>query len=94
MSNCSNHRKDLMGQTDMQHIAQDIGNLHYETLGYMLNYLSKKLKEDSRKDWQAGRIQIANRLKLASQHIKDARIQIQEAWQISKPFMENQNPEP
>jgi hypothetical protein len=88
MSNCSNNRKDLFGQNDMQHVAEDIGNLHYQTFSHLLKHLSKKLKQDSRKDWAAGRIQIANRLKTASDDIKKAFVSINEAWEISKPFME------
>ena len=87
MSNCSNHRKDVHGETDMKHLAEEIGNLHYETLSILLIYLNKKLVEDSKKDNAAGRKVISRALNKAANDIKSAQIHISRAWEISKPFM-------
>jgi hypothetical protein len=89
MSNCSNHKKDLYGESDMKKVAEAIGDLHYETLAQLLKALSQKLKQDSRKDWKSGRVRLANLLKEASVDIKNSYTQIVSAYQISKPFMED-----
>lgn len=87
MSDCSNHKKDLFGESDMKHLAGLISELHCESLAILLKELSKNLKQDSRKDWANKRMQLSNRLKEASDHLKVAYTYINEAWQISKPFM-------
>lgn len=87
MSNCSNHRKDLFGQTDMKHVAEDIGNLHYESFSHLLTHLHDKLKRDAALDLLAGRKKISMELSLAANKINLAWLHIREAWKISEPFM-------
>jgi hypothetical protein len=85
---CSKHKKEVAGISDMKQLAEMIGDLHYETMCDFLSELRKKLHSDSRRDWKNRKVQLSNRLKTASLHIKAAYISINEAWQISKPFME------
>lgn len=94
MSNCSNHRKDVHGETDMKHLAEEIGNLHYETLQNFLGYLGIKLYKDSIKDRIAGREKLGYSLLDASDNIQSAANNIKTAWQICKPFMETENHNP
>ncbi len=93
MDNCSKHRKDILGESDMKVLAEMIGDLHYEALASLFKELGKKLQQDSRNDWKNKKTQLSNRLKIASNCLKGAYVVITEAWQISKPFMEN-NTEP
>lgn len=94
MSNCSNHRKDIHGETDMKHLAEEIGNLHYETLAILLNNLSGKIQRDASKDMKAGREKLARKLWKAKDQIQDAFFSIYEAWKICEPFMEAEKSEP
>lgn len=94
MSNCSNHRKDVHGETDMQHLAEEVGNLHYETLAAFLNHLQQKLQFDAEKDFKAGRIKLAAELRNAGLKIDGAWWHIYNAWEISSPFMKSENTKP
>jgi len=87
MSNCSNHKKDVLGQTDMKHLADDIGNLHYESLANFLFHLEQKLKKDAALDLLGGRKKLSLSLSSASRKISMAWLHIKQAWEISKPFM-------
>lgn len=87
MGNCSNHRKDLFGQTDMKVVAEAIGDLHYETLAKLLKEIGNKIFYDSRKDRENGRTKLASQLWQSSLHIGTASGYISEASKISEPFM-------
>jgi hypothetical protein len=88
-NDCSKHKKDLFGETDMKKVAEAIGDLHYETLAVLLDQLSSKLYLDAAKDRADGRKMIAASLEYAASPIHEAHIFIEHAWQISKPFMES-----
>jgi hypothetical protein len=90
MSNCSKHKKEVAGVSDMKILAEMIGNLHYESLAGFLNELAAKLKIDAEKDYDGSRTRLADQLYYASNSIANAYYSIQEAWKISKPFMENE----
>ena len=87
MSNCSNHPKELYGESDMAKVAEAISNLHYETLAKLLYELKEKIYYDSVKDRKAGRTNLAHILGNAVTHFHYAAFEIETAWQISKPFM-------
>jgi hypothetical protein len=87
MSDCSNHKKDIAGITDMKQLAEMIGDLHYEMLAEFLAKLNQKLWEDGLRDKKDGRINLAIKLHKAANFLGDAYNQIYDAWQISKPFM-------
>jgi len=71
----------------LKELAEDIGNLHYESLAEFLNHLSTKLDNDSDKDMSAGRIKLSDTLVEAEYYVRHAADQISIAWTISKPFM-------
>ncbi len=87
-SNCSKHKKDVAGVSDMKVLAEMIGDLHYESLLQFLRDLSIKLELDGFKDQQAGRTNLGNHLMYASENITVAADFMDAAWQISKPFMQ------
>ena len=89
MSNCAQHKKEVAGITDMKLLAEMIGDLHYETLGKLLDALADKIYADGQKDFVNGRPSISHHLYNASHHIADAFLHIEKAWEISKPFMDN-----
>jgi len=49
MSNYINHKKEVLGESDMKVLAEKIGDLHYETLSEFICELSDKLFINSRK---------------------------------------------
>lgn len=92
MSDCSKHKKEVAGVSDMKKLAEMIGDLHYESLAHLLVELNIKLYLDSSKDFSENRIGLSNNLNAASNRIQEAAKYIYKAWQISKPFMQPQHP--
>ncbi len=87
MSDCSKHKKELFGQTDMKVVAEAIGDLNYETLSKLLWQLQTKLHNDAIKDISRHRFKLSHALERSSHFIYEAGNEIESAWQISKPFM-------
>lgn len=87
MSDCSQHKKEVAGISDMKQLAEMIGDLHYESFAQLLEHLSDKLLKDYRTDTEAGRKQLGLCLFDASVDLKCSSRFIHRAWQISKPFM-------
>lgn len=71
----------------LQELAEDIGNLHYESLLELMKALSVKFNEDAIKDAKANRMKLS--LVLMDAHIETERVAeaIESAWKISAPFM-------
>lgn len=85
---CQHHKKDVAGITDTEVLAEMIGDLHYETLAELFQYLAFKMQSDSHKDTLSGRLKLAARLHSAYNGLMLAQHSIEKAWQISRPFME------
>lgn len=84
---CSRHKKEVAGVTDMKQLAEMIGDLHYETLSDFLLELAEKIYKDGQNDFLNGRRMLSNRLFEAQYNIAKAHEFINQAWEISKPFM-------
>lgn len=91
MSNCANHKKELFGQTDMKHLANDIGSLHYETLTQLLYHLSKKIDQDAEVDYKAGREKLAAALQYAGMSLFESALRMEKVFKVCEPFMSKQN---
>lgn len=85
---CSEHKKEVAGISDMKVLAEMIGDLHYETFSEFLLELHKKLQIDLDKDKASERLQLAYELKWASIFINCASHHIKKSWELSKPFMQ------
>ena len=82
------HKKTITNYSGtMTELVEDIGDLYYDSLTDFLNLLSEKLEKDSLKDRERNRIKLSNFLKYASENIKQASSNIDDAWKICKPFM-------
>ena len=92
MSDCSQHKKDLYGHTDMKEVAETIGDLNYASLEELLGRLAIKLYKDGLKDRVSGREKLGYCLNDASDKITEAAKFIKSAWHISKPFMKQAAP--
>lgn len=90
--NCSKHKKEIAGISDMKLLAEMIGDLHYESFAELLKNLSDKIYNDGFKDRNSGKVRLSNELYFASGHLREAFKNIESAYHISKPFMkENQS---
>jgi hypothetical protein len=87
MNDCSQHKKDVAGITDMKIVAEMIGDLHYETLSKLLGHLANKIEMDAWNDTKSGRANLGRALYDGAVYLKNARLFIGKAWEISKPFM-------
>ncbi len=88
-NNCSKHKKEVAGISDMKVLAEIIGDLHYETLYDFMIELQIKLLKDSINDERGGRIKLSYCLADCAASIGQAAFEMKEAWEISKPFMIN-----
>ncbi len=69
-------------------VAKAVTKLRYDALSRFLRVLGVQLREDARRDEDAGRVQLADRLLDASLDISKAAEDIDRAWKISKPYDE------
>jgi hypothetical protein len=87
MEDCSKHKKEVAGVSDMKVLAEMIGDLHYQSLSELLYHLSNKIYADGEKDFANGRTTLSHYLFEAQINIHLAYQKIEQAWKISKPFM-------
>jgi len=83
----SKHKKNVGEYTDMKKLAEDIGDLHYETLEDFMGHLAVKFNKDASADSKRGRKELSIALRRAGHHVSTAWMNIRDAWSISKPFM-------
>lgn len=88
MSNCSQHKKEVAGISDMKQLAEMIGDLHYETLTELMRQLAFKISRDAGNDLNIGRNDLGVALVDTSLNILKVYRSVDRAWQISKPFMQ------
>jgi len=65
-------------------LAEEIGDLYYDSLSEFLKELSLKLKMDSKADKGRGRVKLSKNLENASELILGASKEIDLAWDICK----------
>ena len=73
-------------------LAEDIGNLKYDSLAAFLRLLAGKIEGDAAKDEARGRTLLAASLQDAAAQIAAAAVSIETAWQISEPHMTGSQP--
>lgn len=89
MSDCSQHKKELFGETDMKKVAEIIGDMHYEALAELIARIGLKLYKDGLKDRLNQRELLGYSLTDASDKMIEAANFIEKAWKISKPYMQS-----
>jgi hypothetical protein len=94
MSDCSKHKKEVAGISDMKVLAEAIGDLHYEALTKLFQQLQVKIEIDCDKDMTAGRTQLGWKLFEMAKALRTATDCAYDAWAVSKPFMGSKNSEP
>jgi hypothetical protein len=84
---CSRHKKEIAGISDMKVLAEMIGDLHYEAFRDLLYHLYKKVDADANRDNEADREKLAAALQYAGMSIFESALRIEKVWKISEPFM-------
>ena len=72
---------------DLRQLAEDLGDLRYDALSEFLHHLSQKIEQDGSKDAARNRFKLATTLKDCSEHLSNAKIAIDKAWEISEPYV-------
>ena len=88
MSDCSKHKKEVCGISDMKVLAEAIGDLHYLSLTQLLYELSNKFHSDAERDNEAGREKLASALQYTGMGLLEAALRVEKVWKICQPFME------
>lgn len=86
---CENHLKSVAGISDMKVLAEQISELHYETLVTLFDELRVKFYADAAKDSEGGREKLSVAIVRMSFNMEWARNNASKAWEVSKPFMNN-----
>lgn len=71
----------------MTQLAEDIGNLKYDSLQLFLILLSQKIENDGNKDLERGRLKLSENLIEASRALAASSANIGKAWKICEPYM-------
>lgn len=74
------HKTEVDYKGGMDKLAEDLGNLTYDSLAEFLTKLSEKLAKDSKADSDRKRPQLAKQLLYASRYIGNA-------WKLCEPHM-------
>lgn len=69
----------------MEQLAEDLGDLRYDTLAHIMTHLSDKLARDAAADSARGRAQLAASLERASALVADVANEIDRTWKICLP---------
>lgn len=66
-------------------LAQEMGDLYYDSLAELLTLLAQQIAADSEADLQRGRPKLAGELNGCAEHLQAAARHIQSAWTICAP---------
>lgn len=86
MDNCSQHKKDLFGETDMKKVAEAIRYMHHQTRAILIDEISRQISLEGLDD-QILKPKLANELFMVAGYLSKAADHSKFVWQISKPFM-------
>ena len=84
------HPIKISYEGSFEKLAEEIGNLRYDVLSNFLDLLSKKIYIDGEKDRGRGRIKLSQSLLFACESLEEARVHIETALKISRPFMKGE----
>jgi hypothetical protein len=70
-----------------QQLAEEVGNLFYDSLAEFLKLLYEKIEKDSKADEARGRVKLAANLHECAIKLKGASGDISKAWKICEPYM-------
>jgi hypothetical protein len=76
---------------DHQQLAEELGDLYYDSLAELLCKLGEKLERDAGADHRRGRMKLTAELAAAADHLYAAAERIAAAWLICKPYVAEMN---
>lgn len=82
------HNTEIKYEGGLEQLATDLGNLRYDILEKFLGKLAHKLYIDALADHRRNRLQLSSALNSAHYFLSFAKNEINQAWKISKPYME------
>jgi hypothetical protein len=74
-------------QGSPEQLAEEIGDLFYDSLADLLHLLSEKLQRDANADLARQRLKLGGHLQECSLHLERAAHDIQQAWRICEPHV-------
>ena len=81
------HKSEVEKYTgSMEELAEEIGNLKYDSLANFLDLLADKIQRDGQKDKERNRVKLANNLFQSAERIRESKGFIDKAWVICEPF--------
>ena len=83
----THHEKPKNYPNSLQDLAEEIGDLRYDSLALFLDFLSEKMKKDAEKDLASNRVKLAKNLFATAEKLHEAKIEIDTAWEICEPYM-------
>lgn len=84
------HKSYINGyEENFEKLAEEIGDLRYDSLEKFLYLLSEKLSKDSFADASRNRVKLSKLLNISSSQIKLASKAINTAWIICEPHMKD-----
>lgn len=84
------HKSYVEGyENELAKLSDKLGDLRYDTLSNFLDLLSYKLEKDSIADKERGRHKLSAKLRQSSDYIRQASVEIKDAWIICEPFMDD-----
>lgn len=75
---------------DLEQLAEELGDLFYDSLADFLHLFSEKIHRDAESDAWRKRPKLAGHLLACSRHLQQASAEIDKAWQICKPHVKPQ----
>jgi len=78
--------KDYDGSN--KELANQVGDLFYDSMSEFLVYLAQKIRTDGEKDHARGRVKLATELFACSDNILTASKNVSTAWKICEPYVE------
>ena len=79
------HVKNYAGPHEQ--LAEEIGDLFYDSLADFLRLLAAKADRDSHKDEVRGRQKLAAELQACADHLNQSALHIDAAWKICEPHV-------
>lgn len=85
------HSDTIPYYDDLEPLAEALGDLYYDTLADFLHFLGDKLMQDANADMRRDRSALSGHLMACSLYLENASHEIQQAWKICKPHVQDKN---
>ncbi len=72
----------------LKDLAQEVGNMRYDSLAEFMKYLSDNLSEQATKD-QNNKPQLAAKVEESASQLNVASLEMYQAWKVAEPHMKS-----